>query len=72
MKIGHCYRSRASHQDNDIDSAVECYKAVVENEPDNKDAKLALAEIYEMLGQKAEALLLVEEGSNTILIEVDD
>lgn len=44
-----------------MDGAIECYEAVVQNEPDDIESRLALAEIYERVNDRERALELVNE-----------
>ena len=46
----------------DFHAAKECYAAVVDEEPDNLNAKFALARCYEQLAEPAEALKIIREG----------
>ncbi|CAG8470622.1 4335_t:CDS:10, partial [Cetraspora pellucida] len=54
LRIGACHRELGNLQ-----SAVEFYKAAVEELPDDLDAKMALAEVYEGLGENERALEMV-------------
>ncbi|KAI9145734.1 hypothetical protein BKA69DRAFT_1121531 [Paraphysoderma sedebokerense] len=52
------------HQLGDTDTAIECYNTAIEANPDNNDAKLALAELYQSLGDEDAALELMTEVDN--------
>ncbi|CAG8500351.1 32048_t:CDS:10, partial [Racocetra persica] len=54
LRMGACHRELGNLQ-----SAVEFYKAAVEELPDDLDAKMALAEVYEGLGENERALEMV-------------
>ena len=45
----------------DMEGAIDCYEAVVQNEPEDVDSRLALAEIYERVNDRERALELVNE-----------
>lgn len=45
----------------DLHGAIDCYEAVVQNEPEDADSRLALAEIYERTSNRERALELVNE-----------
>ncbi|CAG8571855.1 4215_t:CDS:10, partial [Scutellospora calospora] len=54
LRMGACHRELGNLQ-----SAVDFYKAAVEELPDDLDAKMALAEAYEGLGENEKALEMV-------------
>ncbi|KAG8952110.1 transcription factor TFIIIC subunit tfc4 [Tulasnella sp. 424] len=56
MRISSCHRFLG-----DFDKSVEVLKYVLEVNPDNIEAKMRLAEVYEILDQPRQALALVNE-----------
>ncbi|CAJ0626021.1 10095_t:CDS:10, partial [Entrophospora sp. SA101] len=58
IDLGLCHRELGN-----FENAAEYFTAVVEDSPDNLDAKMSLAETYEFLGENEKALELV----NTVL-----
>ncbi|GAA5974117.1 hypothetical protein JCM11641_003446 [Rhodosporidiobolus odoratus] len=60
LKIAQCHQSMGDYED-----ARECYDHVVAEEPDNLEAKLALAKVLEHLSQPARALQLIKEVITT-------
>ena len=57
-KIAHCNEALE-----DWEAAKECYAAVVEEQPDNLNAKFALARCYEQMNEPAQALKIIREGA---------
>ncbi|KAG8934610.1 transcription factor TFIIIC subunit tfc4 [Tulasnella sp. 417] len=57
MRISSCHRFLG-----DFDKSVEVLKYVLEVNPDNLEAKMKLAEVYEILDQPRQALALVNEA----------
>ncbi|GAA5979094.1 hypothetical protein JCM10908_002802 [Rhodotorula pacifica] len=55
-KIGRCHQATG-----DFEAAKECYENVVEEEPNNMEAKLALAKILEQLGDPSRALQYIKD-----------
>ncbi|POY73527.1 hypothetical protein BMF94_3464 [Rhodotorula taiwanensis] len=55
-KIGQIHQAQGDYED-----AKECFENVVEEEPDNMEAKLALAKCLEQLGDPSRALLYIKE-----------
>ncbi|GAA5886248.1 hypothetical protein JCM5296_003537 [Sporobolomyces johnsonii] len=55
-KIAQCHQATGDWED-----AKECYEHVVEEEPENVEAKLALARILEQLNEPARAMQLVRD-----------
>ncbi|GAA5957881.1 hypothetical protein JCM21900_001296 [Sporobolomyces salmonicolor] len=58
-KIAQCHQATGDWED-----AKECYEHVVEEEPENVEAKLALARILEQLNEPARAMQLVRDVMN--------
>ncbi|GAA5845725.1 hypothetical protein JCM5353_001690 [Sporobolomyces roseus] len=56
LKIGQCHSAMG-----DFEEARECFENVIEEEPSNVEVKVALARVYENLGQPDRALLLIKE-----------
>ncbi|KIM34146.1 hypothetical protein M408DRAFT_91230 [Serendipita vermifera MAFF 305830] len=56
MNAGACYRATGK-----LKEAEQTYLSVLENEPDNRQAKLRLAEVYEVQNEPKKALALVYE-----------
>ncbi|CAO1612960.1 unnamed protein product [Sympodiomycopsis kandeliae] len=55
-KIGACHQALGQSEE-----AAKCYEPIIEAEPDNLEIKMRLAEIYEDLHRRPEALRLVNE-----------
>ncbi|KWU45778.1 TPR-like protein [Rhodotorula sp. JG-1b] len=55
-KIGMCHQATG-----DLESTKECYENVVEEEPNNMEAKLVLAKLLEQLGDPSRALQYIKE-----------
>ncbi|KAG9007114.1 transcription factor TFIIIC subunit tfc4 [Tulasnella sp. 427] len=62
MRISSCHRLLG-----DFDKAVEVLKYVLEVNPENIEAKMRLAELYEILDQPRQALALVNEGKEPLI-----
>ncbi|GAA5929194.1 hypothetical protein JCM10213_005007 [Rhodosporidiobolus nylandii] len=60
FKMAQCHQAQGDWED-----ARECYENVVAEEPDNVEAKLALAKILEQLSEPARALQLIKEVITT-------
>ncbi|GAA5850743.1 hypothetical protein JCM8547_009077 [Rhodosporidiobolus lusitaniae] len=56
FKIAQCHAASGDWED-----AKDCYEHVIEEEPDNLDAKLALAKVLEQLSEPSRALELIKE-----------
>ncbi|GAA6062994.1 hypothetical protein JCM10212_004976 [Sporobolomyces blumeae] len=56
FKIGQCHAATGDYQD-----ARECFENVLEEEPSNLEAKVALARVYESLGEPERALTLIKQ-----------
>lgn len=65
LKVAEC-----NEKLNDYDAAKECYAAVIEEQPDNLDAKFALARCYEQMNQPAKALKIIREGKAVVVLHV--
>ncbi|GAA6030008.1 hypothetical protein JCM8097_009212 [Rhodosporidiobolus ruineniae] len=60
FKIAQCHQATG-----DFEDARECYENVVAEEPDNLEAKLALAKVLEQLSEPGRALQLIKEVIST-------
>ncbi|KZF24968.1 TPR-like protein [Xylona heveae TC161] len=56
MALGHCYRVAGLNSE-----AEQCYQVVVEDEPENIDARVQLAKMFEELGMSEQAMIYVNQ-----------
>ena len=56
--MGRCY-----HNLGNSEAAAELYNSVLDITPDDVDVKLALADVYEEMGEEDKALKLLAEGA---------
>ncbi|BGP22119.1 transcription factor TFIIIC subunit tfc4 [Rhodotorula toruloides] len=56
LKVGQCHQAMGNFED-----ARDCFENIVEEEPRNAEAKLALAKCLEQLGDPSRALTLIKE-----------
>ncbi|KAG8960659.1 transcription factor TFIIIC subunit tfc4 [Tulasnella sp. 419] len=58
LQIGACH-----HHLDDLEKSIEVMQYILQVDPVNNDAKMRLAELYEMMNQPKKALQLVNEGT---------
>jgi len=58
--MGRCYAAL-----NELQQAEECYIMVSRENPTDFDSRLRLAEVYEQLGRKEEALEVISAGTHS-------